>query len=51
MEGWGGNELVETKRGTKFKDVKIETILTELRGGEPLTEAIYMVGAKEEDAG
>ena len=51
LEGGGRNELVNTKRGTKFKDVKIETILTELRGDKPLSEVNYMVGGEEEDDG
>ena len=42
----GGDELVETKRGAKFKDIKIKTILIELRGDERLPEVNYMVGVK-----
>ena len=50
VEGEGG-EFVETRRGAKFKDIKVKQILTELRGGDLLPEANYMVGGKEEDDG
>ena len=45
LEG-GGGELVEAKRGATFKDVKVEQILTELRGDKILLEVNYMVGSK-----
>ena len=51
--GWGGvgwgYALVEAKRGAKLKDIKIEKILTELKGDERSPEINYMVGGKEED--